>query len=304
LVNQIGLEGTTASVRAKLPDVLTGQLQEQEIWRGFFEEVVDERSTGVMRRDITAYDIGKYLATDEEDYVMQNTSLSGMLHRIATDFSIPVGTIPDTATNLGNIVGRGEKLWDIIQKGVQRHKDLTGVVWRPFFRDGRLQLMQQGTAEKWWVFEVGRSLERVRRTRTIADLENRVKVYGQVEDELAKSKVEATAENADSQRIYGLRQRVEYVATPEDRKRVLDVANERVKRNAIPDVTIEIHGPAIPMLRAGETIEAVDAEMGLSGMFFAESLECSWTSSKATTIGTCRRAPIDPGLWMEELVVA
>lgn len=304
LVNQIGMEGTTAAVKATVPNVIDGRMEHREIWRGFFEEVVNERTAESVTRQITAYDAGKLLATDEEDYVFRDATLSGIVNRVATDFSIPVGEVETTSTVLGNIVCRGESLWDLFQKGVQRHQDITGETFRILFREGRISMFRMAQTDRWWIFEVGRSIHNLRQTRSIAEMENRIRVYGQIEDELTKPEVEATVESVQSQGIFGLRQKVEYVSTADDREVILDIAQRRINRNSIPEETIEISGWAIPLLRAGEAVEAIDVDMGVSGIYFVESLEVTFNSDSAEGVAQCRRAPVDPGLWMNQLVVA
>lgn len=304
LINAIGQEGSTAVVSAPLPDVATGRVVRREMWRGFFEDVSDDRSSrGVVRR-ITAYDPGKLLATHEEDYVFKGSTLSQVVTRIAKDFEIPVGSVPSTSRALGNIVSRGDNLWSTIQKAVQRHHDLTGETYRVKFEAGKIHLVRQGAQTHWWVFEVGRSLHGLRRSRTIADLENRVKIYGEVKDELSHPKVEAVIENTQSQRVYGLRQRVEYLSEADDRKKVRDLAQQRIDLRSIPDETIEVSGWAVPLLRGGEKIRVIDQELGVTGMFFVENVDCQWTSDGATSVALCRREPITPGLFMDQLVVA
>lgn len=304
MVNQIGMEGTTAMITAVTPDVLNGRYGRREFWRGFFEEVNDEHSSEAMVKSITAYDAGKLLASDEEDYVFKEATLSQILYRVAADFSIPLGVVVDTTVALGNIVCRGETLWDLFQKGIQRHQDLTGETYRIFFRQGKINMIRQAAAERWWVFEVGRSIQNLRRNRSIADLENRVRIYGNVEDELDKPPVEATIENVGSQGTYGLRQRVEYVSAAEDVDRARELAQIRINRHSIPDETVEVTGWAVPLLRAGEAVQIIDSDLGVSGMFFAESIECTFAADVATSVALCRKTPIDPGLYLDQLVVA
>lgn len=305
LVNQIGMEGSTSMVLGVFPDLVTGQMGRREMWRGFFEEVVDERRGAAQSRQITGYDIGKMLATDEEDYVLRGETLSQVVRRVCTDFSVPVLSLPETAQGLGNIICRGETLWQgVFQKAIQRHKDLTGEVWRIRFERGGLVLLPQGGLDHWWIFEVGRSLLTTRRTRSIADLENRVRVYGQVSEDLAKPLVEADIQNEQSQGIYGLRQRVEYLASADDRQKVFDLAEQRINKNSIPLETIEITGWAVPLLRAGDQVQVEDSEMGLTGTFFVESVECQWSMDSAFSSATLKRQAIDPGLFLDELVVA
>lgn len=304
LINQIGMEGTTFKVTSPLPEVTTGRVTRREMFRGFFEDVNDDRSSSGVARSITAYDIGKMLATDEEDYVFRGQTLSAIVIRVCTDFSIPIGSVPDTGRSLGDIVNRGGSLWDLFQRAVQKHHNISGETYRILFRDGRLYLERQASNTHWWVFEVGRSAQTFSRRRSIADLENRVKIYGNVTDDLAKAKVEATVENTQSQGIYGLRQRVEYASDADDRKKVREVAEQRIKLRAIPEEKIEVRGFAVPLLRAGERVRLIDPELRVTGLFYVETAECSWYSDSSESVLICRKDPVTPEIFLDDLVVA
>lgn len=303
LVTQIGMEGSTGSVSAMLPDVRTGRIALTEVWRGYFDEVVDEHSSENLMRQITAYDSGRLLADHEEDYVFRDLTLSQIVTRVVRDLELPVGSVATTSRPLGNIVGRGEAVWSLLQKAVQKHKNLTGETYRLMFSQGRMQMVLQGSQTHWWVFEIGRSLTTVRRTRSTTDIENRVRIYGATQDDLQKAKIEATVEDVRSQQIYGLRGRVEYLSDAEDRKRVVDLARERIRERAIPDETLEISGFGVP-LRGGEKVRVIDRGLGITSIYYVEQVECSWSSDSSETLATLRKEPVDPGLFMDQLVVA
>jgi len=258
----------------------------------------------MIERTITGFDIAQRFATSEEDYVFTNSSLSSILTRVLDDFQVPAGSITTTGKTLGQIVSRGRTLWDLLQEAVQRHKDQTGEVFRIYAEGGRVHMKLQGDQSRWWVYEYGESFENFRRTRSVREMINHVKIYGVFEGDTDKPSVEATRSNEESKSLYGLRQKVEYIGSAEDESRVVNLAEKTLDRYAAPDEQVEITGWLIPNLRAGEQIRFIDDELGLNRLYFVETLDASWTPDKADTIATVRREAVDPDLILEEVSVA
>ena len=301
---QIGGEGSSCVVTAPLVDLDTGKLVRRELWRGTFEDVVDTRSQGQIERTITGYDIAKFLATNEEDYVFKGSTLSRMIKKVLADFNIPVGAIVDTDEGLGTIISRGRSLWDLFQEIIQRHADLTGEVFYILADQGRISMRKQGDQRRYWVFEAGESISDVRRTRSVANMINRIKIYGVFEGEDARPSVHSVKENAKAQGLYGLRQRIEYLGSAEDEKKVLEIAQKTLNRFTVPEETLEITGWLVPNLRAGEQIRFVDKEWGLNRLYFVESIDTTWATHRAETVATVKRGAIDPELILGEVTVA
>ena len=298
---KIGGEGSSCRITAPLVDLDTGLLVRRSLWQGTFEEIVDYRTHGQMNRHIIGYDIAKFLATNEADYVFKNLTLSSVIERIAEDWQIPLGTVTKTTEPLGQIIIRGLTLWEAVSEAVQRHADRTGEVFRAYAKGGRLQLTKQGDQTRWWVFETGESVREVRRVRTLADMVNQVKVYGVFEGEADKPSVVAVQSEAASVSLYGLRQRVEYLSSADDAARVQNVAQKTLDRFSVPDETLEITGWLVPNLRAGEQIRYIDQEWGLNRLYYVESIDAAWGTRRAETVALVRREPVDPGLILEEV---
>ncbi len=301
---KIGGEGSSARITAPLVDLDTGKLVRRELWQGTFEDVVDQRREGQIERIITAFDITKFLATTEEDFVFTNSSLSGIIESVCNDFSIPKGAISDTVTSVGQVISRGGTIWDMIQEAVQRHADLTGDVYYVYSELGRVNLRKQGDQTRYWVFETGESLQTARRTRSVADMINQVKIYGVFAGETDKPVVVATKKNTKSQSLYGLRQKIDYLPSAEDESKIIAMSEKILDRFSAPNETLEITGWLVPSLRAGEQIRFIDKEWGLNRIYYVESIDTQWSVGRAETVATVRREAVDPDLILEEVTSA
>lgn len=297
----IGGEGSSGRITAPLINLDTGLLVRRELWQGTFEEIVDNRAEGQIERYITGYDIAKFLATNEEDFVFTNPTLSSLVASICADFSVPLGTNTATTQTLGQIISRGRSLWELLQDAVQRHADLTGEVFRIYATGGRLNTRLQGDQSRYWVFESGESLMDMRRTRSVRDMINQIKVYGVFEGEADKPAVESVKSNETAKGLYGLRQRVEYIASAEDEARTLTMAQKTLDRFSVPEEIVEITGWLVPSLRAGEQVRFIDTEYGINRLYFVESIDTAWAPHRANTTATLRREAVDPDILLDEV---
>jgi len=300
-VLQVGGEGSSCRVSAPLVDLDSGKLVRRELWQGTFEEVVDNRTEGQIERIATGYDIARFLSSNEEDYVFTNSTLSQIVEQVVQDLNIPVGTIAVTSEPLGQIVIRGRTIWDLFQEAVQRHADLNGDVYYIYADQGRISMRLQGDQARYWVYETGESIRDVRRTRSLSDMINQVKVYGVFDGDTDKPSVEATKTNADSIALYGQRQRIEYLSSAGDDARVLAIAQQILDRYAAPEETLELTGWLIPSLRAGDKIRFIDSEWGIDRIYFVESISSTWSPDRAESVASVRRVAVDPDLLLEEV---
>ncbi len=302
-VLKTGAEGSTCRITAPLVDLDTGQIRRQELWRGIYEDTVDMRSEGLMERVITGYDILHNFAVNEEDVVFKGSTLSGVLKKICRDFQVPIGDIANTTKALGTLIGRGDTLWDFVQKAQQKHFNLTGEAYRIFAKNGRIQMVLQGDQEVIWRFEDRWSLQRARRSRSISGVINAVKIYGTFEGEADKPAVITTKGSPQSQGFYGLRQRIDYANT-DDEQEVIDTARETIKQFAFAEDTFEITGWLVPNLRAGDQIRVRDQDYGINRLYFVESINSNWSAEMADSIANCKRTEVDPGILLDEITVA
>ncbi len=300
---QVGGEGSSGHITAPLVELKSGQIKRQELWRGIFEDVVDMRSEGILERVITAYDILHNFAVSDEDFVFKGLSLSSILKKICRDFGVPTGSIVDSKRNLGQIISRGDTLWDTIQKAQQKHFDATGDVYRIFAEGGKVRMVLQGAQEFIWRFENEWSLSRTRRSRSLNTVINQVKVYGSFVSDTDKPSVKSTRKDTSSQAKYGLRQRIDY-ASEDDEQDIIDIAKATIKRFAAPEETLEITGWLVPNLRAGEQIRYKDEEMGIDRLYYVESIEINWSAEHADSVALCKRSQVDPGIILDEISVA
>ncbi len=302
-VLKTGAEGSTCRITAPLVDLDTGQIRRQELWRGIYEDTVDQRSEGIMERVITAYDILHNFAVNEEDLVFKGSTLSSILVKICRDFGVPRGEIAGTSKRLGTLIGRGDTLWDFVQKAQQKHFNLTGEAYRIFAKNGRIQMVLQGDQKSIWRFEDSWSLQRTRRSRSISGVINAVKIYGTFEGEDDKPKVEAVKGSPKSQGFYGLRQRIDY-ANADDEQEVIDTARETIKQFAFAEDIFEITGWLVPNLRAGEQVRVRDRDYGINRLYFVESMEANWSAEMADSVAQLKRTEVDPGIILDEISVA
>ena len=298
----VGLEGTAVAVTAPVIDVSTGKLVRGELFRGAITTVDDEDLPGSdhLSRQMTLHDVLWYWKS-EGDWVFKNLTLTQVFEALCSAGEVPKGSVAVTTEKLGNIIGRGSSMWEVLQEAVQRHRDLTGDVYRVSAARGLVSLWKQGDQDHWWVFDRSRNLSEFRRSRTIEDVRNEYVVYGVYEGETTKPKVVARFSDDRSQELYGRITGTEYIGAVEDTERVKKTAQKLLDRYRNPDESFEVSGWIVPTLRAGQQVRVRNSGFGLDARLYVESLEATWSQSSASTYALCRRDPVDPGLVVEDI---
>lgn len=305
-VSQIGLEGSSVLLVSPMVDIESGEIRRSEIFRGTITTSTDEDMAGSqdqVSRQFTCHDLLWYWKS-EGDFVFRNQTLSAIFRSICSEYDVPIGDVTDTTERLGTVVGRGSTLWDVMQEALQRHADLTGEVFRVNAQRGRVSLSQQGNQDHWWVFERSRNLREFRRTRSIDEIKNDVKVYGVYEGELDKPKVVSRFGDDRSQELYGTITHVEYLPTTEETDRVNKAAKQILDRHSKPDSQIEISGWVVSNLRAGDQVRLINRNLGVSARYYVETMEVTWRQGDAQTYALCREDPVEPDLILTDVVAS
>ena len=300
-VIRLGDEGSSCRVEAALayqhgPEVSL-------LWDGLWETVIDERQEGALTRYVTGFDLAKTLSDSEDDWVFQGRSLSQIVHEIAASLDLPLGRVPATTTRLGQIIGRGDSVWSVLQEALQRHAYITGNVYRIMAVDGKITMRRQGGDRYFWTFDLGGSLRTARRERTTSRVVNLIKMYARAEGDSSAVIVDEVYD-LSSQRLYGLKQRVVYMGKDASVEEVRRRAQYQLEQSRGPTEVFTISGLVVPGLRAGDRVRVIDQEWGIDQLYFAEAVESAWDPSSTAASLTLAKEPIEPGVDIADEVLA
>ena len=295
-IAEVGDVGTTARISGPMVDVETGESTTGVLWEGMWETLVDERHETHLTRYYTGFDVAKLLANTTADFVSTNDTLSEVVRNVCDEYGLPVGDIPTTVTPLGQIVIRGRSAWDIILEAVQRHHDLTGDTYRVLADGTSISLRRQGADAIHWTFRVGSNVEAIRRERSVLEVVNRVWIHGRAKGDASASPVIEVVEDLESQRLYGVRQSIEYAGGETSISEAVQTARTRLNDAANPTERLTLTGLTTGGLRAGDRIRAVDEAWGFDRLYYVESVQVNVNSSEARSVLTVHSDPIDPGL--------
>src|SRR5690606_19179066 len=95
-------------------DIVRFRYNGHDVFYGYIFDIDGGKNESVK---IKCYDQIRYL-TNKDTYVFANNTVTEMTRRIADDFNLRVGTLQDTVYRIPTMVEDGQKLIDIIDKGL------------------------------------------------------------------------------------------------------------------------------------------------------------------------------------------
>ncbi|MBB6637366.1 XkdQ/YqbQ family protein [Cohnella thailandensis] len=133
-------------------------------------------NNGSKRLSLTAYDRTIYLAKSEDERLLPaGQTASQRLRAYAKDWSIPIGTLPDTRILLARSVKRRQSIFSMVQEDLRETADKGGDMYRPRMSASGLELVRIGGNSTIWELE---TLEEVTQLRTLEGAVTQVKVLG------------------------------------------------------------------------------------------------------------------------------
>ena len=156
--------------------------------------VWDVQITNQQRRhwNVTVYDKTIYLAKSEDEYYFaEGTTATGIIKQIASDWNIPIFSLPDTGQPLAKALHRSKCLWSIIQDALRETAEKSGRLWRLRmmpgtittvpryeFKPGGLELVELGTNSPIWAIEFAANMEQLSQRQTLDGAVTKVKILG------------------------------------------------------------------------------------------------------------------------------
>ncbi len=237
---------------------------------GFVTKVSD--TTGMGTRSVTIHDRGLHLNRNQASYKFLSATPEEIVRRVAADFGIKVGTLPDTGSFRLSRNFVGVTLYKIIATAYTKAAADTGVQYSIRFTGDELcvyTLQRRATTP---LLTPGSNLISASATRDIENLVNRVVIVDKDGAELDR------VEDVGSQGSYGLSQKV-----LKDSDNARSEALETLSDGKTPKYQISVDGLGDTRFISGETAAVQDKSTGLWGIFAIDADTHSWEAGRYTS---------------------
>ncbi|RIJ63600.1 hypothetical protein [Rummeliibacillus sp. POC4] len=220
----------------------------KEIFRGSiysWESVSENRTV-----NITAYDpLYATMQSEEHYYFTKGMTASSSIKQIASETGIPLGDISGPNVALAKKIYKG-KIGETIAKRLEESKEKGAGNFITLSTKGKLEVVKEGSNKI--VYELLKdTLESSSDKRTIESLVTKVKIYGN-ESKKTRPKVETTVTGKTE---FGTLQKILFKSSFENMGDAKNAANDLLKENGKPVVTMPVVHPDIPWLRKGDKIK-------------------------------------------------
>ncbi|MGM0883712.1 MAG: XkdQ/YqbQ family protein [Bacillota bacterium] len=252
-------EGDTAPAPIKHGSGIVLRFGEEELFRG----IVFGAEYKPGKLSLTAYDQLIYLTNNKDSYVFKSMKASAVLNKLCSDFSIPAGTIEDTAHVISHMVCDEETLFDMVKKALDITYKNKGVRFSLFTKEGKVQLVPFKKNSRKWIIETGVNLIDYSYGESIENTVTKVKLQGSD----GKQTIIATAENKSLQKQFGVLQHYEKVKDKANRAQLQDSA----------DVLLAEKGKVKKTLRLDEVLGITEVISGTTIVVKVPELEIEQT---------------------------
>ncbi|WP_028591119.1 XkdQ/YqbQ family protein [Paenibacillus massiliensis] len=210
----------------------------------------ESQNSGTKRLTLTLYDRTVYLDKSEDEYLFPaKQTASKRFRKYASDWEIPVASIPDTEKSLGKAVYRTQSIYAMMLADLRETARAGGKLYHPRMITSGLELYELGTNKDVYLLE---QVTDTTQSRTLEGAATKVKVLATSASETGKevpSKILAI-QTKDTDK-YGTLQ----VIIQDDEVKSGAAAQELAKsRLAGIQQTISVTAPDINTIRAGDAV--------------------------------------------------
>lgn len=229
-----------------------------ELFQGYVFSV--SKALGSTTRTFTAYDGLIYLVKSSIAANFQKTTAQGVTRQVAAELGVPVGTMADDAGVATNFAHIGKPAYEAIMGAWTQVKKASGKFYMPVMHGGKLNVIAMGETVADRTLSPSADLVAGEVTSAIDEAVTKALVVDK------NGKVLASAEDAETRKLYGLLQSAE---AKDDKNDAATQAKEKLKG---PDQQISlsdiIGGQDALDLVTGNAVLVEEPSTGLHGKFF------------------------------------
>lgn len=235
----------------------------------------DISSDGVLT--LNAYDSNVYLAKSTDTKIFKNTKASEIIHILATDFGIPVGSIADTGYVIPYIRLEKTTLYDMVLKVLTLTRKQTN---KRFFIgnvNGKL-VVTAGISNTKYLFKDGENLLSASYSRSIEDTRTQAKVIGG-----PKGKETVVVVKDDTKRAkYGVMQVFEEMDEKATPSQVKQRAQALLKEQAVVEEQLQIEVLGVPEVDVGTPVYVINKMTATNGAYYVTSIKHTYKAGLHT----------------------
>lgn len=166
--------------------------KDKELFRGLIMRVAQSSDRTL---EITAYDLGIYLANNRDTFVYEDPiSASDVFSDVCNRFGIPTGDVAGTPYMLNDFSMPKTSGWDAIGDALSQTYEATGIRFYPYAMEGKMHLVERRNNILQYLIETTRNVTSYTRTASIEKIRTRIKAYDK-EDRVVAEAVDSALES-------------------------------------------------------------------------------------------------------------
>lgn len=234
-----------------------------ELFRGMILKV--SRSSD-RTMEITARDLGIYLANNKDTFVYENpVTATDVFNDVCGRFGIPVGDVAGTGHQISDFSKPKTTGWDAIGEALTQTYEATGARYCPVAKEGKMHLLERRANILQYLIECRRNVTEYTQTVSIEKVRTRLKAYDK------DDRVVAEAVDSALEAKIGIFQDIETADDELSQGEAQAKVEASLKEVNKPERSLEVTCTGIPEVITGTGVYVRLNELGIQASYYVES---------------------------------
>lgn len=233
----------------------------EELFRGM---IMKTRQTHDKKCVFTAYDLGIYLANNEDTFTYKNKTLADIFKDVCSRFGIPYSECSSVSFRIPDLTKSKTTAWDVLCDAMSIVYKNAGVRHYIDSQKGYLRLTTRRDNIMLWAIEVGTNIISFDATTSIEKVKTRIKVLSK------EGTVIAEKRNSSLEKAIGIMQGIEQADENLNKAQIQNLAAETLREKSEPEKKLKIEALGLPDVISGAGVFVVIPSLNIYKAYYVE----------------------------------
>lgn len=234
----------------------------EEIFRGI---IMAQSQNHRKKLTFTAYDIGIYLANNDDTFSYENKTADEVFTDCCNRFGLPMGEVSKCSYKIPELTKSKMSAFDAIADALSLDFDATGVRHFVSSDKGKISLLTRRENIVQWVIEVGGNLISYDYKKSIENIKTRIKMISK------EDTVVAERSNTELEGKIGIFQAIDQPEEGLSTAQLNDLIDNMLEEKSTPERSLSLEAMGIISVISGIGVYIIIPELGLSRTFYVDS---------------------------------
>lgn len=238
-----------------------------------FKEGGEERFRGIVMKmvqgsdksmTLTAYDLGIYLANNQDTFCYTNVTATEVFTDICKRFEIPIGSAAQCSYRIPELTKSSTTAFDALSDAMSLEFNSTGIRHYISCSKGKISLLERRNNILQWVIEAGKNLSSYTYTQSIESIKTRVNLVSKEQTVVASAAKDILEAKIGQFRV------VESADESYTEAQLKLLVDSKLEEASTPARSLTVEAVGISDIIAGMAVTVIIPHLGLSRTFYVD----------------------------------